>query len=82
MPWDDVFNQRKSYWVIIHLKDGRKIGGKYGKLSRASAFPNNRQIYLEKLWELGENNEFSKKIERSKGALFFEDDISIIEFFE
>ena len=82
MPWDDVFNRRKSYWVIIHLKDGRMVGGKYGKLSRASAYPNQRQIFLENLWELDEKNAFSKKVERSRGAIFFEDDISIIEFFE
>lgn len=82
MPWDEVFSRREAYWVIIHMKDGRKIGGKYGKFSRASAFPNQRQIYLEKLWELDNNNVFLKKIERSNGAIFFEDEISVIEFFK
>lgn len=82
MPWDDVFSKREAYWVIIHMKDGRKIGGKYGTLSRASAFPNQRQIYLETLWEIDDNNAFIKKIERNKGAIFFEDEISIIEFFK
>ncbi|WP_022667316.1 DUF6338 family protein [Desulfospira joergensenii] len=81
MPWDDVFNRRKAYWVIIHLKDGRKIGGKYGLQSRASSFPNQRQIYLQELWKLDSNNGFQKKISRSGGALFFEDEILIIEFF-
>jgi len=81
MPWDEVFSKREALWVIIHLKDGRKIGGKYGTSSRASAFPNQRQIYLEKLWEL-KNNVFVKKIDRSDGAIFFEDEISIIEFFK
>ena len=82
MPWDDVFSKRETYWVIVHMKDGRKIGGKYGTLSRASAFPNQRQLYLETLWELDNNNKFIKKIERSKGAIFFEDEVSIIEFFK
>ena len=82
MPWDDVFSKREAYWVIIHMKDGRKIGGKYGTLSGASAFPNQRQIYLETLWKIDDNNAFIKKIERSKGAIFFEDEISIIEFFK
>jgi len=82
MPWDDIFSKRESYWVIIHMKDGRKIGGKYGTLSRASAFPNPREIYLETLWEIDHNNAFKKKIERSKGAIFFEDEVSIIEFFK
>lgn len=82
MPWDEVFGKREAYWVIIHTKDGRKIGGKYGKFSRASAFPNQRQIYLEELWKIEKSGKFSKVIERSKGAIFFENEISIIEFFE
>lgn len=81
MPWDFVFSKRKSAWVIAHLKDGRKIGGRYSTNSRASAYPNQRQIYLEELWALNERGGFSKPIERSGGAIFFEDEISIIEFF-
>jgi hypothetical protein len=82
MPWDEVFSKREALWVIIHMKDGRKIGGKYGARSRASAFPNQRQIYLESLWRLDENNAFREKVERTRGAVFFQEDISIIEFFE
>jgi len=81
MPWDYVFSKRKSAWVIAHLKDGRKIGGKYSINSRASAYPNQRQIYIEELWVLKENGGFNKPIERSGGAIIFEDEISIIEFF-
>ena len=82
MPWDEVFSRKESLWVIIHLKDGRRIGGKYSTCSRASAFPNQRQIYLEKLWKLGRNNKFENVVERSGGAIFFEDEISVIEFFK
>jgi len=81
MPWDAVFSKRKSAWIIVHLKDGRKVGGKYSTKSRTSAYPNQRQIYLEELWQLNKNGGFVKPTERSGGALFFEDDISIIEFF-
>lgn len=81
MPWDAVFSKRKSAWIIIHLKDGRKVGGKYSTKSRTSAYPNQRQIYLEELWQLNKNGGFDKPTARSGGAIFFEDDILIIEFF-
>jgi len=29
-PWDYVFSKKKSFWVIVHLKDGRRIGGRFG----------------------------------------------------
>jgi hypothetical protein len=82
MPWDEVFSRREALWVIVHMKDGRKIGGKYGTRSRASAFPNKRQIYLESLWRLDDNGAFREKVKRTHGAVFFEEDISIIEFFK
>jgi hypothetical protein len=28
--WDDIFARRTPYWVIVHLKDQRRIGGLYG----------------------------------------------------
>ncbi|MEW5800254.1 MAG: DUF6338 family protein, partial [Bacteroidota bacterium] len=27
--WDYVFGKKESYWVIVHLKDGRRIGGRF-----------------------------------------------------
>jgi hypothetical protein len=82
MPWDFVFSKRKSAWIIVHLKDGRRVGGKYSTHSRASAYPNQRQLYLEELWLLNKNGSFNKPVERSSGAIIIEDEISIIEFFK
>lgn len=28
-PWDYVFGQRRPYWIIVTLKDGKQIAGKY-----------------------------------------------------
>ena len=81
-PWDYVFGKKKSYWVIITLKTGEKIGGRYDTQSFASSYPAEEQIYLEELWKLGSNNEFDKPIERSKGMVISEDNILTMEFFE
>ena len=46
-PWDYIFNKKEELWIIVHLKDGRRIGGKFGKNSFASSSPANEQIYIE-----------------------------------
>lgn len=81
-PWDYVFGKREPYWIIIHLKDGRRIGGKFGEESFASSYSAEEQIYLEELWRLDENGKFTEKVERSKGAIVSARDIDVIEFFE
>ena len=50
MPWDFVFKQRQWYWVIVELKDGTKVGGKYAEHSFTSSYPAPEQIYLEEKW--------------------------------
>ena len=81
-PWDYVFGKRQCFWVIVHLKDKRKIGGRYSTSSFASSYPAKEQIYLEEVWELGEKGNFVKPIERSKGIVILGDEIMAIELFE
>lgn len=81
-PWDWVFFRLEPTWVIVHLHDGRKIGGIWDKKSYASSFPVKEQIYLEKVWQLDESGGFEKPIEGSKGIIFLGHDISSVEFFE
>lgn len=80
-PWDYIFKKRNAYWIIIHLQDGRKIGGKYDHKSFASSYPAEEQIYLEEVWELDKKSTFIKKIDRSNGIIILGKDISSIEFF-
>ncbi len=81
-PWDYVFGKRQAFWVIVHLKDGRKVGGKYDRNSFASSNPAEEQIYVEELWELGEQGNFIKPVERSKGMVILGKEILAVEFFE
>lgn len=81
-PWDSVFSKRKSYWVIIHLKDGRKVGGKYSSNSYTSAFPHEHEIYLEEAWKLNEKGGFKEKVDRTKGIIIFGDEIISLELFK
>ena len=80
-PWDYVFGKRQSFWVIVHLKDKRRIGGKFDTDSFASSHPAKEQIYLEEVWELDEKGNFIKPIQRSKGIVILGEEIVAVEFF-
>jgi len=81
-PWDYVFRKREAFWVIIHLKDGRKIGGRYDEDSFSSSYPSKEQIYLEEVWKLDKDGKFKEPIKRSKGVIVLGEEILAIEFFE
>jgi Family of unknown function (DUF6338) len=81
-PWDYVFGKKKPYWVIVHLKDGRRIGGSYSLNSFASSYPSPEQIYLEELWQLDQEGRFIKRIDRSDGIIISANDFQAIELFQ
>ena len=80
-PWEHVA-KGNPYWVILHLKDGRKIGGKFDKDSGsfASTHPANEQIYLGEVWWLNEEGQFDEKA-KNNGLLVFGEEISAVEFY-
>lgn len=79
--WDSFFSKRECYYVIVTLKNGRKIGGKYGLNSFSSTYPNPKEIYLEEVWSLNKDNGFDEKVKQTEGILISENEISTIEFF-
>jgi len=81
-PWDYLFGKKQSYWVIVHMKDGRRIGGRYDTNSFSSSYPAPEQIYLEELWRLDEAGRFLEKVERSHGIIISASEFQSIEFFQ
>lgn len=80
-PWDYVFGQRKWYWIIVTLKNGAKIGGKYGNASFASSAPNKEQIYLEETWMLNDDGGLERPREQTAGVIITSDEIASVELF-
>jgi hypothetical protein len=80
-PWDYFFGQKKPCWVIVHLKDGRKIGGLYYLNSFASSYPHPEQLYLEAVVKIDENGRFGEKTPHTMGILITRDEWQILEFF-
>lgn len=66
----------------MHLKDGSRIGGKYGKYSYASSYPEEDQLYLEQVYYVDENGKFEQPVPRSQGMIIRGDEILAVEFFE
>jgi len=81
-PWDYVFSKREVVWIIVHLKDGRSIGGKFDRDSFASSYPSEEQIYLEEVWKLDQHGKFLEPIERSKGIIIIGSEILSVELFK
>lgn len=81
VPWDFVFGQRKWYWVLVELVDGKKIGGLYASDSFASNYPAPEQIYLEECWHIDEEDTFERQRTGTAGILIMSSQIKTIEFF-
>ena len=79
--WDDVFLRREFYFVIVHLSDGGRVGGYYGRNSFAGLHPISGHLYLEQLWYLNEEGKFVKPVPDSKGLVLRPDDYKYIELF-
>jgi len=80
--WDYFFHKKEPCFVLIHLKDGKVIGGFYGDNSFASSYPEENDIYLEEIWKINERGAFADKIDRTNGLLVNKDAIEYIEFFK
>lgn len=81
--WDDIFAGRTPYWVIVHLKDQRRIGGLYGGKSFTSHSPAPPEIYLEQVWHVDENGGFTGSlVESTAGILVMGTEILALEFFQ
>jgi len=81
-PWDYVFGKRRPYWIIVHLRNGLRIGGRFDTKSFASSNPADEQIFLEEVWKLDHLGRFIEKVERSRGIIVMQDEIQAVEFFE
>jgi hypothetical protein len=81
-PWDYVFRKRTPFWIIVYLKNGDKIGGRFGLNSFASSNPADEQIYLEEVWILDDKDRFLSEVEHSRGIIIMNDEILAVELFE
>jgi hypothetical protein len=80
-PWDYVFGSLKPYWIVVTLKDGTKLGGKYDNLSFSSTSGTPERLYLEEAWVINDKGGFERKKNNTAGTLIMCHDVTSIEFF-
>jgi hypothetical protein len=79
--FDYAFRGPRTRWVIVHLNDGRLVGGYFGLKSYATTEPQSGHIYLEELWQLDDAGRFVAVIPGSRGAIFRPTDYVWVEMF-
>lgn len=79
--WDFKFKQIENEWVIITLNNNKVIRGFIGKYSYISSNPRERDIYIDKVYMVNEQQEWIKK-EGTDGILIKAEEIKSIEFFD
>jgi hypothetical protein len=68
--WGHYFSQlRRGSYVIVHLNDGGYVGGKFGEASYASGYPDSGHLFLEELWEVGDDGKFTGKAFEGQGVI-------------
>lgn len=87
--WDYFFKKYESAFVIVTFNDNSKLAGLYTGNSFASksqeaqsTLKSSNDLFLEKLWKLGEDNKIKGRIDGSKGAWISGDNVKHLEFLE
>jgi len=78
--WDYWFSRSEPSFVLITLDDGSEIRGLFGEESFASSDPQDRDIFLEKLYLKENNSEAWKDNPENDGLYISKDTIMLIEF--
>lgn len=78
--WDDFFSRRNSCWLIVHLSDGRRVGGVFANKSYATLYPTPGHLFIEELWEIDqETGEFQGTSPISQGLILKPEDYRFVE---
>lgn len=79
--WDYYFSKQEETWIIVTLKSGKIIYGKYSNKSFASSDPEERDLYIEQTYSVTDDLQWVED-KKSKGILISKEEIETIEFFE
>lgn len=77
--WDWKFSNVDDKWVLVTLIDGSEVAGYLGSKSFISSDPSERDIYIEKLFQIDSQTKEWKE-SGSKGILIASGQVKTIEF--
>ncbi len=81
--WDWIFGSIKdrSVYIMVTLTDGTKLAGVWGGKSFASTDPTERDIYIERMWDISHDGTWARR-DRKQGALIVAKEIRYVELFD
>jgi hypothetical protein len=78
--WDYIFfRMSEGAWILVTMKDGKKVAGKFGRESYAAP-SSERDLYIQEVYDLVNAETPWQKITRSPGIWIKGDEIKSIEF--
>jgi hypothetical protein len=78
--WDYKFGRiNEPLWVLVTLKDGSEVAGRFGKNSFASSESSERDLYIESVYQVLENGPW-QPVTATSGILIKAEEIRYIEF--
>lgn len=75
--WDWRFGECEECWVLVVLKNGTRWAGYLGQKSFMSSDPVERDIYIQQVYEIGEENKWTP---RTSGVWIAHGEIQTLEF--
>ena len=80
--WDYFFDKRTPLFVLVHLCDGKMVGGFFGGDSYATSYPCEGDLYLQSVYKVNDEGKFCDPIAGSRGLLIRKDQYTYIETFD
>ncbi len=81
--WDDFFGRQKTEcWVQVELIDGGVVGGRFGRNSYASSWPDPGHLFIEELWQIDDDGYFSEPSPGSAGLLLRPADYKLVRVYQ
>jgi hypothetical protein len=77
--WDRAFLREDRPWLIVMLKEGKRLGGRWDDVAVASSDPNERDLFLGNVYLVSDEGTWTRN-ETSMGMLIKADQINLIEF--
>jgi hypothetical protein len=59
--WDWKLGGADAHWVMVTLKDGTRFSGFFGAVSFASSDPTERDLYIEQVYDVDDENQWTPK---------------------
>jgi hypothetical protein len=78
--WDYQFGRlREAHWILVKLSSGGTVAGYFGPRSFASSDPEERDLFIEQVYQIDENSVWHP-MQEGHGTLIAKDQVDSVDF--